>query len=151
MKLYLETSIPNFLFADDAPEKQRITKMFFKEEAIKHEIFISPLVITEIDKCPEPKRTRLNNVLKEMKPILLSVTEEAVKLAKKYIEEGIIPQKDSDDALHIGIATINNMDAIASWNMQHIVKLKTMVMVEEINKKLGYKDLIICTPEEVLG
>jgi len=30
MKLYLETSVPNFLFAEDAPEKRRVTEMFFK-------------------------------------------------------------------------------------------------------------------------
>ena len=29
MKLYIETSVPNFLFADDAPEKQNATEAVF--------------------------------------------------------------------------------------------------------------------------
>ncbi len=91
LKTYLETSVPNFLFAEDAPEKQRITKLFFKEDARKHELFISPLVMTEIGKSPEPKRTTLINTIKDIKPTLLAVTEEAENLAKKYIDEGIIP------------------------------------------------------------
>jgi hypothetical protein len=42
------------------------------------------------------------------------------------------------------------MDALVSWNMSHIVKLKTKIMVNEINKKSGYPEIYICTPEEVL-
>jgi hypothetical protein len=29
MKLYIETTVPNFLFADDAPEKKAVTEEFF--------------------------------------------------------------------------------------------------------------------------
>ena len=28
MKFYIETTVPNFLFADDAPEKQNATEVF---------------------------------------------------------------------------------------------------------------------------
>jgi len=28
VKLYLETTVPNFLLADDAPEKREITELF---------------------------------------------------------------------------------------------------------------------------
>ncbi|MGA2222679.1 MAG: hypothetical protein ABSH21_13055 [Verrucomicrobiia bacterium] len=30
MQLYLETTIPNFLFADDAPVKKQVTEVFFQ-------------------------------------------------------------------------------------------------------------------------
>jgi len=30
MRLYIETTVPNFLFADDAPEKKAATEEFFK-------------------------------------------------------------------------------------------------------------------------
>ena len=29
MRLYLETTVPNFLFAEDAPDKRRATEVFF--------------------------------------------------------------------------------------------------------------------------
>lgn len=57
-QLYIETSVWNFYFADDAPEKREITKTFF--DRISHgeyEIFISDAVIAEIgranDECAE--------------------------------------------------------------------------------------------------
>jgi len=42
------------------------------------------------------------------------------------------------------------MDVLVSWNMEHIVKLKTVVEVNKLNKKLGYKIILIYTPEEVV-
>jgi len=46
-KLYLETSVINFLIADDEPEKREITKNFFKKVKEEHEIFISQLEVIQ--------------------------------------------------------------------------------------------------------
>ncbi|MFQ3675573.1 MAG: hypothetical protein SNJ64_03415, partial [Endomicrobiia bacterium] len=43
----------------------------------------------------------------------------------KYILENIIPSKYRNDALHIAIAVVNDSDVVVSWNLEHIVKLKT--------------------------
>jgi hypothetical protein len=47
----LDTSVPNFLFADDAPEKKEVTKDFFDNYVQNgiYETFISPFVISEIE------------------------------------------------------------------------------------------------------
>jgi hypothetical protein len=42
------------------------------------------------------------------------------------------------------------MDAIVSWNLTHIVRFKTKLEVKKINEKLNEKDVIICTPEEMV-
>ena len=149
MKLYLESSVPNFLFHEDSPDKQKITKLFFKEKLIYHKGFISDLVLNELEKTPEPKRTKLKNALIEHKLTALKLTKEAEILADKYIQEGIIPKKYSTDALHIAIAVVNQMDVLVSWNMEHIVKLKTIKEVNDVNKKLHYPHIFINTPEEV--
>jgi len=57
LKLYIDTSVWNFYFADDAPEKRDVTKDFIdlvrKEQ---YEVFISEVVVKEINDAPEPKR-----------------------------------------------------------------------------------------------
>ena len=54
MKLYLETTVPNFLFADDAPEKQNATKVFFDWlEISPDKLYTSELVFTELERTPE--------------------------------------------------------------------------------------------------
>jgi hypothetical protein len=81
---------------------------------------------------------------------LLEIDLESEKMADRYVEEGIIPERYRSDALHIAVAVINGIDAIVSWNFEHIVKLKTRVMVNGINRLLGYHEIEICSPEEVV-
>jgi len=71
-------------------------------------------------------------------------------LAREYIEKGIIPAKYEDDAFHIAVASVNDLDAIVSWNFTHIVKLKTKREVSGINALMGYKPIEICSPQEVV-
>jgi len=61
VKIYLDTSVINFLFADDAPEKKEITIDFF-ENFIKPSVYetcISSFVITEIEDTPREEKKRL--------------------------------------------------------------------------------------------
>ena len=81
---------------------------------------------------------------------ILELDQAAKGLAARYISEGVIPAKYRDDAYHIAIATVNNLDAILSWNFQHIVKMKTKREVVAINLTEGYKPIDIYTPGEVV-
>ena len=80
----------------------------------------------------------------------LFLDEAAKELAAKYIQEGIIPQKYQADAFHIAIASVNAMDVIVSWNFEHMVKLKTKREVVGINVFMGYKEIDIYSPLEVV-
>lgn len=149
MKIYIETSVLGFLLATDAPEKMEITRDFFARGAKKHDIYISDLVISEIEKVFQEKSGYFRRLIKEHDFKLLITSKECINLAKKYVQTRIIPEKYVNDAIHIAIAVVNKMGAIASWNMEHIVKLKTIVEVNKINRELGYPEIIIITPEEV--
>lgn len=65
MRLYLETTIPNFLFADDAPDLQQVTEPFFDWLRLcPHESCTSPLVEQELAAAPEPKRGTMRRAMK---------------------------------------------------------------------------------------
>jgi hypothetical protein len=54
MKLYPETTAPNFLFADDAPEKQNATAAFFEWLKVSPDkLYTSELVFAELERTPE--------------------------------------------------------------------------------------------------
>ena len=66
IRIYLDTSVPNFLFADDSPENQEITIDFFKLyiETGRYSTFISEYVIAEINNTNDPsKKERLFQVI----------------------------------------------------------------------------------------
>lgn len=151
IKYYLDTTILNFAFADDAPERKKHTqKLLDAFPSIAEAVYISDEVINEISKAQEPKRTQLEELVREINPFGLVIGKEAEDLAERYIKEGVIPKKYRSDALHIAVSVVNGIEVIVSWNFEHIVKLKTRLMVNGINRLLGYRDIEICSPEEVI-
>lgn len=151
IKYYLDTTIFNFVFAEGDDEKKDITLKLFKDlPLIAEGVFISDEVIREISRANEPRKSQLEGLVRKANPLLLEVDIEVEELAERYIKEGIIPLRYRSDALHIAVAVINGIKAIVSWNFEHIVKLKTRVMVNGVNRLLGYHEIEICSPEEVI-
>lgn len=142
IKYYLDTTIFNFVFAEGDTAKKDITVKLFKDlPSISNGIYISDEVIREINRAPEPRKSQLVGQLEETNPLLLEVDIEAEELAERYVKEGIIPERYRSDAVHIAVAVINGIEVIVSWNFEHIVKLKTRVMVNGIDRLSRDRDM----------
>ena len=149
LKVYLETSIFNFVFSEKTPKERNTTLKLF-DQIDRYEAYISDITIAEIDRCPEPKRGRLFDLILKYDFPELALNEAAKELAAKYIQEGVIPQKYQVDAFHIAIASVHGMDVVISWNFEHMVKLKTKREVVGINVFMGYTEIDIYSPWEVV-
>ena len=151
LKLYLETSVWNFYFADDAPEKRTITRQFFERvHEGKYHIYLSEVVFTEISRASEQKMALLLNLIGEYRPTRLEMTGEVIALSQKYLDAGILPKRAVEDAKHAAIATVYEMDALISWNLSHLANLQKMEKINGINLTEGYfKKLELVTPMEV--
>ena len=151
LKLYVDTSVWNFYFADDAPEKRDVTKEFFDlVQQGRYEVFISEVVIKEINDAPEPKKAQLGGLIKDCPVVELEITEPVDELAKSYMAKGILPAKKEDDALHVAMATVAEMDALVTWNFQHLANLRKVELFHSASLEMGYfKKLEIVTPMEV--
>ena len=151
LKLYLDTSTISHLFADDTPEKMDDTNKFW-EDVIKgeYEIFISPSVIDEIEKCAQPKRDLLYQKLDEITFQILAKTNEVSLLAQEYIINGVLKEKSHDDCMHIAFAVVYSCDVIVSWNFRHLVNFKTVNKVKVVNAINNYREISIVTPTMLL-
>lgn len=153
-RIYLDTSVISFYFAEDAPEKMAVTRKFFDEELIKggYEIYLSALTIQELGNCNDltlqDKLIRLANGLRAR---IIESTEQIDQISQEFIIEGVIPAKYLDDAVHLALALQNGMDYIVSWNFKHLVKPKTKKAVRAFCIKEGYKETEIVTPEELIA
>jgi rRNA-processing protein FCF1 len=151
LKIYLETTIFNFVFADDALDKKQDTiKLFDEINSGKYLPYTSDYVVQELQEAEEPKKTQMIDLIEQYKIKFLEANKDAEILADKYVAENIIPLRYRTDGLHIAIATINDLDIIVSYNLQHIVKLKTIMGTESINLREGYKRIGIYSPTEVI-
>lgn len=151
LKLYFDTSVFNFAFANDTLDKKVVTLKLFEEvKNNKYDVYISTVVLREIHEAQREKGEKLINLIKDVQPFELEFDTECYELAYEYIKRGIIPDKYEDDAFHIAVASVNNLDAVISWNFKHIVKLKTKKEVSGTNLLMGYKEIEIYSPMEVI-
>lgn len=153
LKIYLDTSVINFLFADDAPDFKRVTEDFFANYSHRYSLNISDIVIMEIDKDPDSKhRKKLMDIIKSHRIHVLGNenADEIQKLAKQYITKGVIPKSKPNDALHIAYATVHEMDILLSWNFKHLANVNKEIKIQAINIQEGYRyPLRLISPLEV--
>jgi hypothetical protein len=123
-----------------------LTKQFWGE-IDEYNVFISELVIDEIKGAPQPLQ---DDMLRKVENFtILPITDNVQKMANVYTENGIFPQKYSDDALHTALASVNQITVLLSWNFTHLVKLKTRRMVALMNTIHNYNPIEIITPPEL--
>ena len=95
-RIYLDTSIINFYFAEDAPEKMAVTRKFFDEELASgnYETYISLLVLDELEETKDQAlRDKLVSLANQYITEVFPLTDEVNAIAAKFVEEGIVPEK----------------------------------------------------------
>jgi len=123
VKVYIDSSVISGLLADDVPDIKEKTRRFFQrvKEGEFH-VYISSFVVNEIEATPDlDRREKLLHILEVYPFRELGATEEAVQLADEYIRKRVIPSKSRMDGLHIAMASVHGIEALASWNFKHIV------------------------------
>jgi predicted nucleic acid-binding protein len=156
LRIYLDTSVINFLFADDAPEKREITVRFFDGWVAtgRYETAISPVVVREIARTEDAgDRARLLDVIAKysLKSVPLVPRTEVAHLADAYVAAKVIPAKKYEDALHVALCTIHELDVLVSWNFHHLANVNKERRITAVNQSLGYYyPLRITTPLEVM-
>ena len=154
LRIYLDTSVINFLFADDAPDLKKITEELFRDfiRKEKYLFYVSDVVIKEIEKTTDNShRINLLKVIKDYNLRILTISEEAEKLSLLYIKKKAIPERKIEDAQHIAIATVNQLDILLSWNFKHLANINKQISVKQINEREGYfYPLMLTNPMEVM-
>ena len=152
LRVYIETSVWSHVFHEDTPDFQRMTVEFLrqaKERAVAPHI--STLVLDEVARADPSRREEILGEIAAVRPILLRRSQEADDLAGRYVQAGVLAPTDEVDALHVAIATVYEMDVLASWNQRHLANIRRRDLFNSVNRVAGYrKTLEIANPLEVL-
>lgn len=153
-RVYLETTIVSYLTARPSrtvvgAAHQQVTTDWWETRRHDFEVVVSELVLREAAAGdPEAAQRRLQ-VLEGLP--LIGVTEKAGALAAEFVHSGLLPERASEDALHIAVATVHQVDYLLTWNCVHIanpeIQVRLAAYLSERNLLLPF----ICTPEELLG
>jgi len=152
--VYIETSVISYLSGRTSPRlvtaaHQQITKDWWDFHRRRFELFISPLVLDEAsggDPDAAAKRLRVIEGLPS-----LNITSEAMELVDTLIDERALPAQARDDAAHIAISTVHNIDYLLTWNCRHLDNAETKPVIRSICAVKGFICPEICTPVELMG
>ena len=147
-RIYLDTSVIGGIFDE---KFEVITNMLFNLVKLNQIIIVlSDLTENEIKLAP----LRVNNFfysLGEFNVEFINGLEESNRLAKAYIHEKVVGPTSFDDCHHIALATISSVDILASWNFKHIVNENRIRGYNSVNLKMGYDQLEILSPLEIIN
>lgn len=148
MRVYLDTSVISALFDERNPERKSLTEAFFGEIE-NFEAFISEITVVEIERTPNTElRSKMKDAILQFS--VLSLTDDVESLANLYIRYDGVPENYPEDAYHIAISVINEVDFLLSWNFKHIVRRKTKDIVRMVNTLNNFRQIEIITPAELL-
>jgi hypothetical protein len=146
-KVYIDTSVIGGCFD---PEFEEWSNRLFEDfKSGKRIAVISDITLDELSDAPEIVQQNFRKIPEENLEILIS-DNESKELADLYVLEGAVTVKFYEDALHIAISTINQVNVLASWNFKHIVNLERIRLYNAVNLKNGYPMLEIRNPREIL-
>ncbi len=152
LRVYIETSVWSHVFHDDTPDFQRATVEFLKQAKERVvEPYISTLVLDEVARADARRREEILGEIAGIRPILLRRSQQAEDLAGRYVQADVLPLADEVDALHVAIATVSEMDVLASWNQRHLANIWRRDLFNSVNRVAGYRKMLeIANPLEVL-
>ena len=139
VRLYLDTTIPSAFFDTSKPVRQLVTQKWFENDAISYDLYISVTTVDEIEALSNAIKNRnIKRLILDYQMVILELSDSSVKLANEYMSKGAIPKSEPEDAYHIAIASVNHLQALASWNFKHIVSVNPIRKIHEINVRNGY-------------
>jgi len=153
LKVYIDTSVLGAIHDVEDLPRVEVTKQLLNVLKAGGEFtpFISNIVIEEIEKAPLNIRGSLKKIIGDAAVEILYETDSCVELVNEYVKRQIIPKKYRDDARHIAVAVINDIDVIVTWNCRHMANIEKKRMINAVNMMLGYRQIDLVTPLEVVG
>lgn len=151
--VYVETSIVSYLTARLSRDlviaaQQIMTREWWRDAPERFILVASELVLTEAA-AGDADAARARLAALEVTTRLDTTDDDAV-LTRTLLELGAFPRAAAVDAAHVGIATVNRVDYLLTWNLRHIANAAVRPRIERACRKAGYEPPVICTPHELM-
>ena len=147
LRVYCDTSVFGGCFDEEFSEASLAVFEDVRQGAFV--LVASDTTLAELDGTPQNVQTLLRELPAESVERVL-FTGEVRMLRDAYIEAGVVGPASNRDAAHIASATVANADIIVSWNFKHIVHLEKIKGYHGVNRTLGYPEIPIHSPPEVI-
>ncbi len=118
---------------------------------MNYDLVSSSIMLDEIREVNPKLRRKILSLVRDRHVKVWLADPRVEKLANLYVRRKVIPAQYYPDAEHIAAASVLGTDALVSWNLRHIVNLRTKSAVKEINRAAGHRFPEILRPDEVVS
>jgi predicted nucleic acid-binding protein len=146
-RIYIDTSVIGGYHDVEFVVATRL--LFERIENREFDVFFSEVNETELINASQ-KVKDVKNLIPSDCFHYIEMTGEVKTLAMSYISENALGMASRNDAYHIALASLNNIDCLISWNFKHIVNFDKIKMFNAINIRFGYPLIDIRSPLEFL-
>ena len=144
--LYLDTSTIGGYFDDEWQEATR--ELWRQMEAGQWHFLTSAVTTDELTAAPERVRELFANTFPA--ETVLGISAETERLAAAYMSRHILPPKYTDDARHVAVCTVAQIEYLVSWNFKHLVNVQREAGFNAVNLLQGYRSVRIVNPLELI-
>ena len=144
--LFLDTSVIGGYFDDEW--KDATQELWRQMEAGRWRFLSSDVTTDELAAAPE----RVRELFADTFPAaaVLAISAESERLAAAYMERHILPPKYTDDARHVAVCTVTQLEYLVSWNFKHLVNVEREKGFNAVNLLQGYRPIRIVNPLELI-
>ncbi len=147
-RFYFDTSVFGGVF--DIEFEEASILLFEKVKLGKAMCVYSDLTEGELFDAPEKVKIFFNDLPPEFIEVV-KVDDEALNLARAYVNDNVVGKTSFDDCVHIALATIHKVDILVSWNFKHIVNVYRIRGYNSVNLRFGLQTLEIRSPKDIIG
>jgi hypothetical protein len=151
-KVYVETTVISYLVA--RPSRDVVTaglilatRDWWERRRRHYALFASATVVQEAQ-AGDPDMARLR--LAALRELGIYDVDEATESLGRLLRRRMnLPDKASEDALHVASAAVHAMDFLITWNCRHINNAAIIPRIEKACAAAGYRCPRIYTPTEL--
>ena len=139
-RVYVETTIPSAYVSTrtdpSSVHRRELTRAWWADQSPRYDVWISEAVVLELAQGDWPAPLQR-----------VAVTEEAANVARRYVQERLVPGNLQGDALHLAMACVYEFDFLLTWNIRHLANPNKMAHLTVVNRRLGLLTPQVVTPE----
>jgi predicted nucleic acid-binding protein len=152
IRIYVETSVISYLA--NRPSRDGLVAA---RQALTYDwwagldsttVWVSELVVAEVSRGDlQAAGNRLRWI--ENLP-RVEIEPQAIDLAQRLMDEGLVPKTEAEDAMHIALASVHGFDYLVSWNFAHFVGADPKYRLFSALRDWGLNPVRLVTPEELM-
>ncbi|HUT10859.1 MAG TPA: type II toxin-antitoxin system VapC family toxin [Thermoguttaceae bacterium] len=149
--VYIESTVPNAYASErqDAASVYRrdITRRWWMLQAALYELCTSEATLAELKAGSYAGQQQAVQLVASLP--LIEITDEVYAIADAYVRHQLMPKPAVGDALHLALASLNELDYLLTWNVRHLANPNKLEHLTVVNRRLGLLSPTIISPEQL--